>query len=266
MQRSAPVDRGAFPKQEIWLKNRSVKSWSSWTETLGDHRTIASNLARLLGAYVGPNMLPPDMIESIMLTVNSVNMCTFCAGLHCDLGRIAGLKEPHKINQAKSSDEIVELCPSGHGAAVRYARIFAMTDGRGKMESGAFDALVLACGDPMAGSVRALCWFLYWGSFTGNTLSCAIGHKVPKPGTSTSFLGQFLAYYSLLFYGVVTVVSVVLKVLPRLPDFCLRAFGAFNTVLCGIFIGILGLIGCAVGAEGAVQHAPSKPSRGRKSE
>ena len=92
MRTSEPTDLASLPSQETWLRCRSVKSWSSWKEVLTDHRTFAAQWPRIFGAYLGPNMLDAVTIESVMLAVNSINLCPFCTGLHGELGRVAGLQ------------------------------------------------------------------------------------------------------------------------------------------------------------------------------
>ena len=67
-----------------------------------------------------------------MLTVNSINMCPFCSGLHMECGRMARLAEPGRLDKARSVDECACFVVSeAHRAAVVYARAFA-ADGRGK--------------------------------------------------------------------------------------------------------------------------------------
>ena len=77
-----------------------AKAWGSWAEALADHRTFLAAWPRILGAYVGPWSLGALQIEAMMITINSVNQCTFCSGLHCELGRMAGIPQPLRLNQA----------------------------------------------------------------------------------------------------------------------------------------------------------------------
>ena len=51
-----------------------------------------------------------------------------------------------------------------------------------------------------------------------------------KPGASESFLVQFLAYYAFLFFGIMTVTTIVLKALPRVPGVVSAALGVVLTV------------------------------------
>lgn len=75
-------------------------AWGCWSEALADHRTITSQLLRIFGAYAGPNSLEPKLIETIMLTVNSVNACAFCTNLHCELARMAEVGVPRPSARA----------------------------------------------------------------------------------------------------------------------------------------------------------------------
>ena len=54
-----------------------------------DHIRFMSELLHYLGAYVGPRALAPPTIESVMVTMNSVNTCPYCSGLHDELARMA---------------------------------------------------------------------------------------------------------------------------------------------------------------------------------
>ena len=50
------------------------KKWTA-ERCLDDHVAVFTSLPNILGAYVGPNSLPPQLGESIMVAVNSVNAC-----------------------------------------------------------------------------------------------------------------------------------------------------------------------------------------------
>ena len=54
-----------------------------------DHVRFMSELLHYLGAYAGPRALAPTTIESIMVTMNTVNTCPYCSGLHDELFRMA---------------------------------------------------------------------------------------------------------------------------------------------------------------------------------
>lgn len=142
----------------------------------------------------------------------------------------AQVKQPHKLNQAATQAEILSLCSDSYATAVRYAHVFSESDGRGAEDAAAYAALVDAMGEGRAASVRALCWFLYWGSITGNTLNSALGYTAPKPGYDSWFLALFFAYYALLFFGLINLVSFLLKAPLSPPPPCCprtaRRFGA----------------------------------------
>ena len=54
-----------------------------------DHVRFMGELVHYLGAYAGPRALAPTTIESIMVTMNTVNTCPYCSGLHDELFRMA---------------------------------------------------------------------------------------------------------------------------------------------------------------------------------
>lgn len=250
MADAQPVDVEALPKREAWLRGRSVKAWANWTEALQDHRVFAMCWPRIFDAYIGPNALDAALIEAVMLTVNSVNMCPFCSGLHMECGRMAGLAEPGRLDKARSVDECACFVVSeAHRAAVVYARAFAVADGRGKREAEAFAELTLAYGSGQAQAVRALCWFLYWGSYCGNTLNGALGFKTPKEGASAGFQVQFIGYYFFLYFAVITLVTALLKTLPRMPAWFSSVFGAILASVAGLFFMPLGLLAVVLGVK-----------------
>ena len=94
---------------------------------------------------------------------------------------MAGVADPWKLNEVGSADEACGmLATPEHAPGVRYARVFAEADGRGAKAEAAFAALAKATSEGEAKSVRAICWFLYWGSYTGNTLNGIMGRKEGK--------------------------------------------------------------------------------------
>ena len=44
---------------------------------LADHRTFVGQWPSIFGAYLGPSKIDPGLIEAAMVTVNSVNECSF---------------------------------------------------------------------------------------------------------------------------------------------------------------------------------------------
>ena len=57
-----------------------------------DHVRFMGELVHYLGAYAGPRALAATTIESIMVTMNTVNTCPYCSGLHDELARMAQAK------------------------------------------------------------------------------------------------------------------------------------------------------------------------------
>ena len=65
-----------------------------------------------------------------------------------------------------------------------FARKFAEDDGKGPAVEKAYEAVVEQHGNASAKSVKALCWFLNWGSIGGNTLNATLfeGRRGPCVG------------------------------------------------------------------------------------
>jgi AhpD family alkylhydroperoxidase len=221
-----------------------------WTTSgfFADHREVFRNLLRIAGAYIGPNAVDPELNESIMVTVNSVNSCPYCEGLHGELARMAGVEDPKGLMKANSESECRKYVDD---PAITYARIFAETDGRGDRESAAFDALQTATSPGFARSVRALTWFLLWGSIGGNTINGFIARLKGqgKEGSSAIFELLFFVYYGPLFL-IITVVNTALRFAPAVPKWFSSLFGIVLTVIAGSWILTPGLV---------AQLVPSKP-------
>ena len=135
--------------------------------------------------------------------------------------------------------------------AITFARVFAENDGRGKEVETAFTKLESKEGRGFANSVRALCWFLLWGSIGGNTINGFIARLKLKPKLDSSFLFEFFffVYYGLLFL-IIAVVNGLLKFFPKVPKWFSASFGVLLTVIAGTWILVPGLLG---------KILPSKP-------
>ena len=114
----------------------------------------------LFGAYTGCGSpaIEHDLVEAIMVAVNSVNECPYCDGLHGELARMAGTEGAVDLRSGKTS-AVDEKC----AAAVTYAVIFGKEDGVGDKEEEALVKLSASEGGPRAASIKALCGFLMWG-------------------------------------------------------------------------------------------------------
>ena len=203
----------------------------TWTTLLRDHTRFVSVLPSYLLAYVGPSStsLAPQMIESVMLTVNSHNTCPYCTGLHGQLARMAGIG-----------------MPDPEDPAVKYARTFALESGRGSVVESSYDSLASAIGTDRATSVQALCWALLWGKTTGNTINSARDKLLNMKFGSVTSLDLFvLAYYGPLFL-VIGVLNEILTKMPSMPASVSAGLGAFLWVPQAINIAPLGIVSVAL--------------------
>jgi AhpD family alkylhydroperoxidase len=221
----------------------------TWTlgGCLADHRQVFLNIPRIAGAYVGTNSVAPDLNESVMVTVNSVNSCPFCEGLHGELARMAGVEDPKGLMKAKSEDECRSFVDD---PAISFARIFAEQDGRGPAVDQAFQSLSGATRPGYAASVRALCWFLLWGSIGGNTINAFLSRLKGRPKTGSSFVFEFFffVYYGPLFL-IIAIVNGLLRFAPRVPKWFSAFFGLLLTVIAGTWIVLPGLLGLVAGTK-----------------
>ncbi len=177
-----------------------------------------------------------------MLAVNSVNECPYCTALHGELARMTGLNQSGMIdkNQAKISQEAKEE------VMFAFAKIFGQSNGRGDCLAKKYQELEAAVGKGKAESVRALCWFLHWGSIGGNTiLSFYRGRLVgsPKPGSSFLFEILFATYYTPL-YIVISATTVLLKAFPaRVPKVISMGIGCILVPVAAVWIVPIGFLG-----------------------
>lgn len=216
------------------------KTWTA-CRCLADHWQVFTSIPKILDAYVGPNSIEPKLNESVMLTVNSVNNCPYCTGLHGELARMAGVEDPNRLQCAKSRKEVKQII---NAPATRFARVFAEHDGRGQITDDAFELLTTKIGAGPAGSVRALCWFLLWGSIGGNTINSFLFGRLccnPKEGSNVIFELVFFLYYGILFF-LIAIVNKMLLIFPEVPSWFSAAFGVLLTFIAGIWIVPLGLI------------------------
>ena len=188
---------------------RTSKLWT-WKTLLRDHTRFLSMLPNYLAAYIIPGYsLTPTTIESVMVTMNTINTCPYCTGLHGQLARMAGVDKPN---------------PSD--AEVVYATAFAHESGRGSDVSSSYDTLVSKIGGKKAQSVRALCWALLWGKTTGNTVNNARDKLVKFQWMQLRTVDLFVVgYYGPLFL-VIGVLNKILEVRPSIPKVVSAVVGA----------------------------------------
>jgi len=181
--------------------------WEASTFSRDQVRFMAE-LWHYLGAYAGPRALSPATIESIMVTMNSVNTCPYCSGLHDQLARMAQAKVDPR------SPEVV------------YATVFAQEAGRGTKVRAAYAKLVGGVGDGKALSARALCWAMLWGKTTGNSIN-AVRAKLLAPRRwleLTPFELLLFLYYAPLFL-VIGAVNAILAQAPQVPAWVSAGLG-----------------------------------------
>ena len=183
---AAAVARPAFDRLSVLRggaaeQAKTGKVWVTSTFTR-DHVRFAWELPGYLGAYVNPlSACDPKTIESVMCTVNSINTCPYCTGLHGTLARMASVDKME-------------------GPAVEFAKVFATEGGRGAAVQKAFDKLVAAEGVGRAKNIRALCWALLWGKTTGNSINVVRGKLLSgKLWKLTPFDLIMFAFYGPLF-------------------------------------------------------------------
>lgn len=177
-------------------QTKTGKVWvtSSFTR---DHVRFAWELPGYLGAYINPfSAIEPKTIESVLLTVNSINTCPYCTGLHGQLFRMA------KVAKME-------------GPEVEFAKVFATEAGRGAAVKKAFAKLVADVGVGKARNIRALCWALLWGKTTGNSINAVRGKLLSgKLWKLTPFDMLVFAYYGPLFL-VIGIMNAGLKFAPN---------------------------------------------------
>lgn len=216
------------------------KTWT-FCQCLADHFRVLLSIPKIFDAYVGPNKINAKLNESIMVTVNSVNHCPYCTGLHGELARMAGVGEAEALLNVKTEEEARALVDS---PAIAFALRFGEHDGRGDVLDATFEDLAKDMGRGQAGSVRALCWFLHWGSIGGNTVNSFLFGRLrckPKAGREPFFELLFFLYYGPLFL-LIAIVMKLLTCFPKVPNCFSAGFGAFLTVVASIWIVPLGLI------------------------
>ena len=117
-------------------QHKTGKLWTTSTFTR-DHVRFMAELPHYLGAYLGPRALSPTTIEAVMVTVNSINTCPYCTGLHGQLLRTTGLEKPTASPAVDFAKTFAE--ESGRGAAVQaaYTKLVA-SEGVGRAKNSAF--------------------------------------------------------------------------------------------------------------------------------
>lgn len=207
---------------------KTGKLWTASTFTR-DHVRFMAELPHYLSAYVVPGRaLDPVVIESVMVTVNTINTCPYCTGLHGQLARMA------KTEVNKGAPEVV------------YATAFAQEAGRGAKVRDAFDKLASSIGYGKALSVRALCWALLWGKTTGNSINSVRGKLLSFNWLKiTPFDLLMFLYYGPLFL-IIGILNAALVYFPHVPKWFSAIFGAILWVPQALHLLTAGVVSLAL--------------------
>lgn len=224
----------------LGAQSRVGKKWDSVVVCLADHAKFLLSHTTLLGSYTGITSPPIEhtLVEAIMVSVNSVNECPYCDGLHGNLARMAGVEDAEKLRASQKSAQ--DSVP-----AVVFAKAFAASDGRGGAALSAYTALVAAEGEGRAASIKALALFLMWGSLVGNSVNCAKKQLLGGAGSGLTALALgLLGYYSPLFL-LVHVVNMLLSVAPTMASqaWFFKLMGVVLWTLSMLWIAPVGLLG-----------------------
>jgi AhpD family alkylhydroperoxidase len=202
-----------------------------WTmrACLADHHRV---MMRIFGIVMAPFILSGIEVETVHLSVNSKNKCTYCTNLHCNLGRMAGMKDAERLNAGKTCD-LDQVSKAINTFAVKFADNQQIAPKDLEKEIGA----------TKAASTTALCWFLHWGSYSGLTLDSAFKTLFQSPDI---FKILFILYYGPLFV-VIIVVSKLLGLFPSNgPAIINQIMGVVLALVASIWIIPLGILGAFV--------------------
>ena len=164
---------------------------------------------------------------------------------------MAGVEGSKELQAAQSVQECTAVVDD---AAIAYARLFAEANGRGPAVTEAYEKVVVAHGDGQAPSVKAMCWFLTWGSMGGNTLN-SILFEGRQQGP---FEVAFALYYSPLFL-VIAGMNATLARMPAMPGAFFQGIGVTLTFAGGAWltpVAVLGFARQAVGGGAGGKPAP----------
>ena len=211
---------------------------------LRDHATILAHLPSIIAA---PLSLTPAEGETAHLTMNAVNKCRYCTGLHVELGRMAGIPAS-ELNGSKSEAEACLTVPQT-GSIAKYSYRFAAKNGERDETYEDFKALAKDIGLGKARQVKALCWFLHWGSTAGNTLdnlyNIRLRGNAPPPGSSLAFELAFAVYYTPLFLAIVGTTKLLDFFPSDGPKIVNTVLGVVLACIAGVWIVPLGVLGGA---------------------
>lgn len=189
------------------------KMWT-WESACIDHVRVLLQYPFVLAS---PFILTPKQTEALMLSVNSAYKCPYSSELHGELGRLAGLTDPAQIDwharlEWSERDECKQL--------VDYGVLFGRHHGYGEEVQNAYEGIKANLGFLTAKATEASCFFLLWGSLSGNTINAFLFETIAKgekrEGSNRVFEFLFSFWYGGLFL-IIKGTSMLLRCLPEVP-------------------------------------------------
>jgi len=213
-----------------------MKAFSSVSNVFNDHLTVTLRLPSIAKAAL---VLTPRQVETTHVSVNSLRECPYCTLLHGELARMSGVPDVAGLMANK--------CEVKNGMTNEEVAIRAYAQSFGKDPAAAasndMEALGKVLGsEAKAKSVDSLCWFLHWGSMSGNTINSLFGGETKS---SLNILAKliFVIYYTPLFLLIV-IFGYALKIMPTSgPKFINAILGVALAFIAGTFILPLGILG-----------------------
>ena len=201
-------------------------------DCLADHNRV---MMQMPGIIIAPFVLTGIEGETVHLSVNSRNKCNYCTDLHCNLGRMAGMRDARGLNSDKTSKDVEKLGLDGVSRAINaFAVKFADNQKISTKD------LTKEIGSTKTTSVASLCWFLHWGSYSGLTLDNALNTVFQSPNMFKVF---FILYYGPLFI-VIIIVSKLLSIFPSNgPAVINQIMGLVLALVASCWILPLGILG-----------------------
>ena len=215
---------------------KTGKLWTASTFTR-DYGRFMAELPHYLSAYVVPGRaLDPVVIESVTVTVNTINTC-----------RTAGCTGSSLAWQRQRS---TRAHPRSHHRL--------RSGGGSRQVRDAFDKLASSIGYGKALSVRALCWALLWGKTTGNSINSVRSKLLTSTGSRSRLRSADVPvlWPALLIIGIL---NAALVYFPHVPKWFSAIFGAILWVPQALHLLTAGVVSLAL----RILVAPSMGSRSK---
>lgn len=202
------------------------KSWT-WKDSFQDHVRVLVHVPLF---FTAPIFLSAKDLEIVHLSINSINNCKFCANLHGELGRMAGVE-----NDALSRD--VEN--DAHNDFADFGYTFAMNNGFGPEVRAQYANISSNYGGFAGLSAEGIAYLMLWKSLAGNTIISFLDGTLrgnTKRGSNVTFEILFTLYFGPYFI-ITQILSVILKIFPSEgPGFISTFFALFLACLSLVWI------------------------------